>query len=409
MRQLEANGLTLAEPGAAETLIINTCGFIDAAKEESVNTILEATALKDAGQVKRVYVAGCLSQRYEEELAEQIPEVDRFFGVTDFARILEELGGNLRRELLGERHLTTPSHFAYLKISEGCDNPCSFCAIPLMRGGHRSRPMEEVVAEAKGLALRGTRELVLIGQDTTYYGLDTDGTRTLAQLLTRLSDIEGLAWIRLMYTYPSHFPLDILPVMASAPNICRYIDMPIQHSEDEVLRSMRRGITRRATREVIDRIREAFPEVALRTTLITGYPAETEEHFENLCRFVEDVRFDRLGVFTYSVEEGTSAALLGDPLSEEVKEARRAQLMEIQSGISLARNEGFIGRTLPVLFDRVEGDFLVGRTEFDAPEVDNEVLVPLSDHAGSDRIGTFHSVRVTDATEFDLTGELVGS
>lgn len=406
MRQIEGNGLVLAEPSAAEVLIVNTCGFIDAAKEESINTILEATAMKDAGKVKKVYVAGCLSQRYAGELAEQIPEVDRFFGVTDFSRILEELGGSLKRELLGERHLSTPTHFAWMKISEGCDHPCSFCAIPIMRGGHVSRERADILSEARGLALRGVKELILIGQDTTNYGLDLDGRRTLSYLLSDLAEIDGIEWIRLMYTYPSQFPVDILPVMAASPKICKYIDMPIQHSEDAVLKSMRRGITRRGTLEVIDRIRESLPEAALRTTLITGYPTETEVDFENLCRFIEEVRFDRLGVFTYSVEDGTTAAILGDPLPASVKEERRARIMEIQSGISLERNSALVGREMRVLFDRVEGAHLVGRTEYDAPEVDNEVLLPLSDSMGPNHVGQFHTVTITDVTDFDLMAKI---
>lgn len=407
MGQIDANGLRLSDdPSKADILIINTCGFIDAAKEESVNTILAAVEQKRVGAAQRVYVAGCLSERYRDELREQIPEVDRFFGVTDYKNIIEELGGRYRRELLGERHLSQPAHSAYLKISEGCDNPCSFCAIPLMRGMHVSRRLEELVHEARFLAEAGTRELVLIGQDTTYYGLDRDGHRSLPTLLRALSDIRGIEWIRLMYAYPSHFPFDVLDVINERDNVCAYLDMPIQHISDPVLKSMRRGITRRATEETIARIRERVPGITLRTTLITGYPRETDADFEELLSFVQDTAFDRLGVFTYSIEERTTAEILGDPIPADVKEERRAAIMEAQALISATKNELKVGSLQKTLIDRIEGDFAIGRTEADAPEVDNEVLIPLGAFPGEPLIGNFYPVTILQANEFDLVGTI---
>ncbi len=405
LRQLEANNFRLSDdPNAADILIINTCGFIDRAKEESVNTILEATELKRAGKIRKLYVAGCLSERYASDLQNDIPEVDRYFGVTDFKSILQEVGGDYKRELLGERHLTTPAHTAYLKISEGCDNPCSFCAIPIMRGKHVSKTMEEIVHEAKFLALQGVKELVVIGQDTTYYGKDRYEKRALAELLDRLGDIDGIRWIRLMYAYPTQFPLDVLDVIKRRSNICSYLDIPIQHISDPVLKSMRRGITKRATVELIDSIRNAIPGITLRTTIITGYPNETDEAFEELYRFVEETRFDRLGVFTYSDEDNTVAAMLGDPVPEELKESRRSDIMDLQTSISQEQNEAKIGSTLDVLIERFEGEYAVGRTEADAPEVDNEVLVPLSAFESEPLTGNFYSVTITEATEFDIIG-----
>jgi ribosomal protein S12 methylthiotransferase len=407
MGQIDANGLRLADdPSSADILIINTCGFIDAAKEESINTILDAVEQKRAGAAQRVYVAGCLSERYRDELRDQIPEVDRFFGVTDYRNIIEELGGIYRRELLGERHLSQPAHSSYLKISEGCDNPCSFCAIPLMRGGHISRPLQELVHEARFLAEAGAKELVLIGQDTTYYGLDRDGHRSLPTLLRVLSDVPGIEWIRLMYAYPSHFPFEILDVINERANVCAYLDMPIQHIADPVLKSMRRGITRRTTEEAISRIRQTVPGITLRTTLITGYPNEGDAEFEQLLSFVRDTEFDRLGVFTYSIEERTTAEILGDPIPSEVKEERRAAIMEVQADISARKNEQKVGSVQKVLFERFEGEFAVGRTEADAPEVDNEVLVPLSAFSGEPLLGNFYPVTILQASEFDLVGTI---
>ncbi|MAT40086.1 MAG: 30S ribosomal protein S12 methylthiotransferase RimO [Ectothiorhodospiraceae bacterium] len=405
MRQISAHNLALVdEPSDADVLIINTCGFIDAAKEESVNTILEAAEMKRSGAIKKLLVAGCLSERYSDDLKDEIPEVDRFFGVTDFANILREFGVDFKKELLGERSLTTPAHYAYLKISEGCDNPCSFCAIPIMRGGHVSQPIEALVHEAKHLAMQGVKELVVIGQDTTYYGWDIYNDRKLARLLEELSDVEGIDWIRLMYAFPSHFPRDVIDVIRDRPNICKYLDMPIQHVDDKVLKSMRRGITRRATEELIAEIRDRIPEIALRTTLIVGYPNETEAAFETLYRFVEETKFDRLGVFTYSVEDDTTAAILSDTVSAEEKEERKNAILDLQSGISQEKNEAKIGQTLKVLFDRIEGDYAVGRTEFDTPEVDNEVLVPLSAFNNDPVAGTFRHITISEAQEYDLIG-----
>ncbi len=403
MSQIEANRMALVdEPGEADTLIINTCGFIDAAKEESVNTILEAVEMKKRGDIRQLYVAGCLSERYRSDLEKELPEVDRFFGVTDFKAIIETLGGSYKYELLGERHLSSPSHSAYLKISEGCDRPCSFCAIPIMRGGHVSTPLEKLVHEAKFLRELGTKELILIAQDTTYYGLDLYGERRLAQLLGELADVDGIEWIRLMYAYPSRFPLEALDVMRERENICRYIDIPLQHADDAMLKSMRRGITRRATEELLGEIRTHLPGAAIRTTFIVGYPGETDASFQALHDFVEEQEFDRLGVFLYSQEENTTADILGDPVPRAVKEERRDAIMELQSGISRRKNEARIGESMRVLCDRVEGDFVVARSEFDAPEVDNEVLIPLDDFSGAPPVGDFAEVTVTEATEYDL-------
>jgi ribosomal protein S12 methylthiotransferase len=407
MSQIEANHLSIVEDAAeADTLIINTCGFIDAAKEESVNTIVEAVEMKKSGAIGTLYVAGCLSERYRKDLEKELPEVDRFFGVTDFKNIIETLGGSYKYELLGERHLSSPSHSAYLKISEGCDRPCSFCSIPLMRGGHVSKPIEEVVHEGKFLRTLGTKELILIAQDTTYYGLDLYDERRLAPLMEELSDIDGIEWIRLMYAYPSRFPLAVLDLMRERDNICNYIDIPIQHADDAVLKSMRRGITRRATEELLDEIRTRVPGCAIRTTLIVGYPNETDAAFQALYDFVEQQQFDRLGVFLYSREENTTADILGDPVPRAVKEERRDAIMELQSGISQRRNEALVGSSLRVLADRIEGEYLVARSEFDAPEVDNEVLLPLSEFKDTPRPGDFHDVEVTGATEYDLMARI---
>ncbi len=403
MRQIEANRMTLVEdPNEADTVIINTCGFIDVAKEESVNTIVEAAELKKRGAIRNLYVAGCLSERYKNDLERELPEVDRFFGVTDFKNILETLGGSYKYELLGERHLTTPRHFAYLKISEGCDRPCSFCSIPLMRGGHVSKPLEDIVREARFLAAGGTKELVLIAQDTTYYGLDLYNERRLPRLLSELADIDGIEWIRLMYAYPSHFPLEALDVMRERPNICNYIDIPVQHISDGVLKSMRRGITRRATEELLGVIRARVPGIAVRSTLIVGYPNESESDFRELYDFVAEQEFDRLGVFLYSQEENTAAHILGDPIPHDVKEERRAAIMELQAGISQRRNEAKIGKRMRVLCDGIEGGYAVARGEHDAPEVDNEVLIPVPEFEGDVPVGAFVDVTVTEANEFDL-------
>jgi ribosomal protein S12 methylthiotransferase len=407
MHQLDVNGLSIVDdPNDADTVIINTCGFIDAAKEESVNTILEASEMKKAGNIKRLYVAGCLSERYRGDLEAELPEVDKFFGVTDFAAILETLGGSFKRELLGERHLSAPSHTAYLKISEGCDRPCSFCSIPLMRGGHVSKRMEEIVHEAKFLRTLGTKELVLIAQDTTSYGLDLYGERRLPALLEELSDVDGLEWIRLMYAYPSHFPLETLDVIRERDAICRYIDIPIQHIDDAILKSMRRGITRRATEELLEVIRYRVPGIAIRTTLIVGYPGETDAAFETLYEFVRQSEFDRLGVFLYSQEESTASWILGDPVPRSVKEERRDAIMELQSGISAKKNEQRVGQELRILLDAIEGEFVVGRTEFDAPEVDNEVLISVNEFDGTPPVGSFVDAVITEAAEYDLVASI---
>ena len=387
----------------ADIAIVNTCGFIQAAKEESLDAIFEQVKRKAGGKLKRVYAMGCLTERYRSDLQREIPEVDRLFGSNEAAAILQELGGRLRTELLGERVLSTPPHSAFLKISEGCDNPCSFCAIPMMRGGHVSRPMESILEEAAGLAAGGVRELVVIGQDTTCFGLDTTGSRTLATLLERLADIPGISWVRLMYAFPAKFPLDALEVIRDHPRICKYLDMPIQHSADPVLRSMRRGISGRSLRELIGTIRSRVPGIALRTTLIVGYPNEGVSEFEDLVRFVGETRFERLGVFTYSEEDGTSAAPLGDPVAASEKARRRDAIMELQREISDERNSGLVGTTQTVLVDRHEGGYAVGRTEADAPEVDNEVIVHGRDLPA---VGTFSRIDIVEAYEYDLVGNV---
>jgi ribosomal protein S12 methylthiotransferase len=398
--QFRSNGVEIVRNVEdADVAIINTCGFIEASKAESINTILETAQLKSTGSLKKVFVMGCLSQRYPSELANELPEVDRFFGVNDQERLLSELHGDLKYNLLGERLLTTPSHYAYLKISEGCNHPCSFCAIPMMRGRHVSRPMDHILAEARGLADRGVKELILIAQDATYYGVDCSRERELPALLRRLAEIGGIEWIRLMYAYPAMFPIELLDVIVDNPKICRYIDMPVQHCADEVLQSMRRGTTRQDIENLIDRIRQSIPEIALRTTLIVGYPNERDEHFEQLLDFVERMRFDRLGVFTYSQEDKTTADILGDPIPAEEKERRRSTVMELQKGISQEKNESLVGKTVRVLVDRKEGDVFVGRTEKDAPEVDNEVFIEANETLIP---GNFYLGKVVDAVEYDL-------
>jgi len=391
----------------ANVIIVNTCGFIDLAKEESVNTILEYAAVKEAGGIDKLYVTGCLSQRYKENLEEQIPEVDAYFGTLELPGLLAKLNADYKHELIGERVTTTPQHYAYLKISEGCNRTCSFCAIPLMRGKHISRPIEALVEEARNLARMGVKELMLIAQELTYYGLDIYKERSLPQLLDALADVEGIEWIRLHYAYPSKFPTEIFEVMARRKEICNYLDMPLQHASDSVLERMRRQITRAETEQLIATARKQVPGLTLRTTLLVGYPGETEEEFEELCDFVRKNRFDRLGVFQYSHEEGTRAYDVEDDVPEEVKAERANRIMEIQQEISFEKNQEWIGRTVPVLFDRKEGEFFVGRTEGDSPEVDNEVLVPADKYFA--RIGDFAQIRITDATEYDLFGEVVSN
>lgn len=406
LAQLKGNGIEAtheAEKDDAQVVVINTCGFIDNAKQESIDTILRYVDAKEEGLVEKVYVTGCLSQRYKSDLEKEIPQVDAWFGTRDLSRLLKQLNANYKQELVGERILTNPAHFAYLKISEGCDRPCSFCAIPLMRGKHVSRPIEELVAEARHLAKGGTRELLLIAQDSTYYGLDLYKKRTLADLLKRLSDVEGIEWIRLHYAFPSGFPLDVLEVMAHRPNICKYLDIPLQHGSTRMLQLMRRGITREKTEELLATIRAQVPGIAIRTTLIAGHAGETQEDFDEMMRFVEQSRFDRLGVFTYSHEENTHAYTWDDNVPAAVKQQRADQIMELQQSISLELNQQRVGQTLKVLVDRREEGAYIGRTEFDSPEVDNEVIIQTDDYL---RIGDFVNVVVQSATEFDLMARL---
>ncbi|MBS1980814.1 MAG: 30S ribosomal protein S12 methylthiotransferase RimO [Bacteroidetes bacterium] len=388
----------------ANIVVINTCGFIDNAKQESIDTILRYVDAKEEGLVEKVYVTGCLSQRYKDDLEKEIPKVDAWFGTRDLSRLLKQLNANYKQELVGERILTNPGHFAYLKISEGCDRPCSFCAIPLMRGNHLSRPMEELVREAKNLAKNGTKELLLIAQDSTYYGLDLYKKRNLAELLKKLSDVEGIEWIRLHYAFPTGFPMDVLDVMAGEKKICKYLDIPLQHGSTEMLQLMRRGTTREKTEALLQTIREKVPGIAIRTTLIAGHPGETQKYFDEMMEFVERSRFDRLGVFAYSHEEQTHSFSLKDDVPEKTKQKRVDQLMELQQGISLQLNQAKIGKTFTVLVDRKEGGSYIGRTEFDSPEVDNEVILVTNDHL---RLGDFVEAKVTGASEFDLIAEIV--
>jgi ribosomal protein S12 methylthiotransferase len=402
MAQLRLSNIELTPSiDEADIAVINTCGFIEAAKRESIDVIMENVRRKADGRLRRVYAMGCLTERYRHELATELPDVDGIFGSNSLPEVLSTLGADYKRELLGERLLTTPTHFAYLKISEGCDNPCSFCAIPIMRGKHAGRTMEDILGEATLLAQRGVKELIIIGQDTTYYGLDTYGERRLAELLQRLGDVGGIEWVRLMYAYPAKFPRDVLAVIADHPHLCKYLDLPVQHASDSVLRSMRRGITRRATLELIDAIRQRIPDIALRTTLIVGYPNETEQEFEELVEFIQEVKFDRLGVFTYSPEDGTTAFELGDPIPQEEKEHRQSVIMEVQRDISLEKNSRLVGTRQRVLVDRKEDSVWIGRTQRDAPEIDNEVRVT-SDRPL--RVGDFYEVDILDASEYDIAG-----
>ncbi len=409
MAQLKANKFDVAHEDTsddAEIVIINTCGFIDNAKQESIDTILRFAEAKKEGAVSKLYVTGCLSQRYKDELEEEIPDVDAYFGTRELPRILKTLKADYKHELVGERILTTPSHYAYFKIAEGCDRPCSFCAIPLMRGKHVSTPIEQLVTQAKGLAAQGVKELIFIAQDLTYYGLDIYKKRNLAELIERIAEVEGIEWIRLHYAFPAGFPMDVLDVMSSNPKVCNYLDMPLQHGSTKILKAMRRGITREKTEELVMKIREKVPNLALRTTLIAGYPGETEEDFQEMYEFVERMNFDRLGIFTYSHEENTHAYNSEDDVPEEVKRERADAIMELQSGISHQLNQKRIGSTLSVLFDRIEGDYFIGRSEFDSPEVDNEVLVKKTAETYI-RIGDFANVKIMSADHYDLYGEVV--
>ena len=385
-----------------DIVVINTCGFIDNAKQESIDTILQYSALKEEGKLEKVIVTGCLSERYKPELETEIPNVDAYFGTNDLQQLLASVGADYKHELLGERMLTTPSHYAYFKIAEGCNRPCSFCAIPLMRGKHISKPIEDLVSEAKHLAKNGTKELILIAQDLTYYGLDLYGKRNLADLLRNLSDVEGIEWIRLQYAYPSGFPMDVLDVMNERQNICNYLDMPLQHIADNMLKSMRRGITKQKTIDLVNAIRDKVPNIALRTTLICGYPGETEQDFAEMMEWVERTRFDRLGCFTYSHEEKTHAFSLVDDVPQEEKESRVEQIMEIQQGISYEINQEKVGNTYKVLIDRVEEGYFIGRTEYDSPEVDNEVLIAANNNYAA--VGRFVGVHIDRAEDFDLYG-----
>ena len=389
----------------ANIVIINTCGFIDLAKEESINTILEYAAVKKRGEIDKLYVTGCLSQRYKDDLEKEIPEVDAYFGTLELPGLLKKLEADYKHELIGERQITTPSHYAYLKISEGCNRTCSFCAIPLMRGQHVSRPIEELVFEASSLARRGVKELMLIAQELTYYGLDLYKQRRLPDLLHALADVEGIEWIRLHYAYPSKFPREIFEVMAERKEVCNYLDIPLQHADNAVLERMRRQITVEETRDLLAYAREKVPGIAIRTTFLVGYPGETEAEFESLCDFVREQQFDRVGVFQYSHEEDTRGYEVEDDVPADVKEDRANRLMEIQQDISLAHNQKKVGTVQRVLFDRKESGHFIGRTEADSPEVDNEVWVPAADNYV--RLGDFAQILITDATEYDLHGELV--
>lgn len=405
MGQLKANGKEVAHEKEGEIVVINTCGFIDNAKEESVNTILDYVQRKEDGLVEKVFVTGCLSARYKPDLEREIPNVDQYFGTRDLPLLLKALGADYKHELVGERLTTTPRHYAYLKISEGCDRPCSFCAIPLMRGGHQSKPIEDLVTEAKKLAKNGTKELILIAQDLTYYGLDIYKKRALADLLKELVKVEGIVWIRLHYLFPSGFPEDVLDVINSEPKICKYIDIPLQHISTDILTSMRRGTTKEKTNALLDKFRKKVPGMIIRTTLICGYPGETEAHFQEMKEWVKEQRFDRLGCFTYSHEENTHAHKLDDDVPEDVKHRRVEEIMELQSQISWDLNQERIGKEFNVLIDRKEGNYFVGRTEFDSPDVDNEVLISAIDTYLS--IGEFVKVEIESAEEFDLYGKLI--
>lgn len=408
MAQLKANKFEVeheSKEDDAEIVIINTCGFIDNAKQESIDTILRFADAKAEGHVDKLYVTGCLVQRYKDDLEKEIPEVDAFFGTRELPRLLKTLKADYKKELVGERLLTTPAHFAYFKISEGCSRHCSFCAIPLMRGLHVSIPMEDLVKSAQSLAAQGVKELILIAQDLTFYGIDLYKKRNLSELLEKLVTVEGIDWIRLHYAFPTGFPMDVLDVMNDNPKILKYLDMPLQHGSTKILQAMRRGITREKTEALVNEIRAKVPGIAIRTTMIAGYPGETEEDFQEMYDFVERMRFDRLGIFTYSHEEDTHAHKFEDDVPDNVKKERADAIMDLQSGISLALNEEKIGKVFKVLFDRVEGHYFIGRTEFDSPEVDNEVLVEKTD-TNFIRIGDFANVKITKVDHYDLYGEI---
>lgn len=403
MGQLKASGKDVVHEQEGNIVVINTCGFINNAKEESINTILEYVDKKENGLVDKVFVTGCLSERYRPDLEKEIPNVDQYFGTTDLPLLLKALGADYKHELLGERLTTTPKNYAYLKIAEGCDRPCSFCAIPIMRGKHVSQSIEKLVKEAEGLAKNGVKELILIAQDLTYYGLDLYKKRNLAELLENLVKVEGIEWIRLHYAFPTGFPMDVLDLMKREPKICNYIDIPLQHISDNILKSMRRGTTKEKTTKLLKDFRAAVPGMTIRTTLIVGYPGETQEDFETMRDWVQEMKFERLGCFTYSHEENTHAYLLEDDVPEEVKQARAAEIMDLQSQISWDLNQEKVGQTFKCIIDRKEGQYFIGRTEFDSPDVDNEVLIDASTFYV--KTGEFVNVKIIDATEFDLYGE----
>ena len=405
MGQLKAGGKNVVHEQEGNIVVINTCGFINNAKEESINTILDYVQQKEAGLIDKVFVMGCLSERYKPDLEKEIPDVDQYFGTSELPALLKVLGADYKHELIGERLTTTPKNYAYLKISEGCDRPCSFCAIPLMRGAHISTPIEALVTEAEKLAAKGVKELILIAQDITYYGLDLYKKRALADLLRALVKVEGIEWIRIHYAFPTGFPMDVIEVMKEEPKICNYLDIPLQHISDPILASMKRGTTQEKTTKLLKKFREAMPEMAIRTTLIVGYPGENQADFEALKSFVQEMRFDRLGCFTYSHEENTTAYELKDDVPEEVKLARANEIMEIQSQISWELNQQKIGKTFRCLIDRKEGNYFVGRTEYDSPDVDNEVLIDAKKHYV--KTGDFVEVKIIDTTDYDLYGEPV--
>ena len=408
MGQLKVNKIEVehqSEQEDSNIVVVNTCGFIDNAKEESVNTILEQIRRKENGEIEKLFVTGCLSERYKPDLQKEMPDVDEFFGTRDLPRLLKSLGADYKHELVGERLTTTPSHYAYLKISEGCDRKCSFCAIPLMRGGHKTTPIEDLVIEAEKLAAKGTKELILIAQDLTYYGLDLYKERKLAELMTKLSEVEGIEWIRIHYAFPTAFPIDVLEVIKNNPKVCTYLDIPLQHVSDKLLSSMRRGTTMQKTKDLIQKFREDVPGITIRTSLIVGYPGETEKEFQELLDFVQESKFDRLGVFTYSHEENTHAYNLEDDVPQEVKHQRAEDVMDLQSSISYDMNQERVGKTYKVLFDRKEGDYFIGRTEFDSPDVDNEVIINAKDFYI--RIGDFANIKITKADHYDLYGKVV--
>ena len=403
MGQLRANDKDVVHEEEGNVVVINTCGFIANAKEESVNTILEYVKQKEAGQVDKVFVTGCLSERYKPDLQKEIPNVDEYFGTSELPNLLKALGADYKHELIGERLTTTPKNYAYLKIAEGCDRPCSFCAIPIMRGKHRSKKIEDLVTEAEKLAAKGVKELILIAQDLTYYGLDLYKKRNLAELLEGLVKVEGIEWIRLHYAFPTGFPMDVLDLMNREPKICNYLDIPLQHIADSILKSMRRGTTQAKTTKLLKDFRATVPEMTIRTTLIVGYPGETEEDFQTLKKWVEEMRFERLGCFTYSHEENTHAYNLEDNVPEDVKQERANEIMELQSQISWELNQQKIGQTFRCIIDRKEGNYFVGRTEFDSPDVDNEVLIDSTKHYLKQ--GEFFDIKITEAADFDLYGE----